>query len=71
MSTHNLCFRGEIRKICGYHLLSVALQVDAFKVKPPRFGFSVLGFKTGSTIPKLYLEHYNQLLLVHHENMPI
>ena len=26
MSTHNICFRGEIRKIlCGYPLLSVAL----------------------------------------------
>ena len=26
MSTHNICFRGEIRKIlCGYHLLSVAM----------------------------------------------
>ena len=25
MSTHNICFRGEIRKlICGYPLLSVA-----------------------------------------------
>ena len=31
MSTHNICFRGEIRKIlCGYSLLSVAMagQVD-------------------------------------------
>ena len=27
MSTHNICFRGEIRKIlCGYPLLSVAMQ---------------------------------------------
>ena len=26
MSTHNICFRGEIRKIlCGYPLLSVAM----------------------------------------------
>ena len=26
MSTHNICFRGEIRKIlCGYTLLSVAM----------------------------------------------
>ena len=26
MSTHNMCFRGEIRKIlCGYTLLSVAM----------------------------------------------
>ena len=26
MSTHNICFRGEIRKIlCGYPLLSVAI----------------------------------------------
>ena len=29
MSTHNICFRGEIRKIiCGYPLLSVAMSVD-------------------------------------------
>ena len=28
MSTHNICFRREIRKIlCGYPLLSVAMQV--------------------------------------------
>ena len=27
MSTHNICFRGEIRKIlCGYPLLSVAIM---------------------------------------------
>ena len=27
MSTHNICFRGEIRKIlCGYPLLSVAMM---------------------------------------------
>ena len=26
MSTHNICFRGEIRKIlCGYPLLSLAM----------------------------------------------
>ena len=25
MSTHNICFRGKIRKICGYPLLSVAM----------------------------------------------
>ena len=28
MSTHNICFRGEIRKICGYPLLSVAMALD-------------------------------------------
>ena len=28
MSTHNICFRGEIRKIlCGYPLLSVAMMI--------------------------------------------
>ena len=28
MSTHNICFRGEIRKIlCGYPLLFVAMMV--------------------------------------------
>ena len=28
MSTHNICFHGEIRKIlCGYPLLSVAMNV--------------------------------------------
>ena len=29
MSTHNICFRGEIRKIlCGYPLLSVAMTIN-------------------------------------------
>ena len=29
MSTHNICFCGEIRKIlCGYPLLSVAMELD-------------------------------------------
>ena len=34
MSTHNICFCGEIRKIlCGYPLISVAMEkVDWFKV---------------------------------------
>ena len=39
MSTHNICFHGEIRKIlCGYPLLSVAMldagfqQVSLFKI---------------------------------------
>ena len=28
MSTHNICFRGEIRKtLCGYPLLSVAMKI--------------------------------------------
>ena len=28
---HNICFRGEIRKIlCGYPLLSVAMEVGGF-----------------------------------------
>ena len=32
MSTHNICFRGEIRKIlCGYPLLSVAMVVNPFQ----------------------------------------
>ena len=31
MSTHNICFRGEIRKIlCGYPLLSVAMKMFSF-----------------------------------------
>ena len=30
MSTHNICFHGEIRKIlCGYSLLSVAMHLLA------------------------------------------
>ena len=31
MSTHNICFRGEIRRIlCGYPLLSVAMSMVIF-----------------------------------------
>ena len=26
MSTHNICFRGEIKILCGYPLLSVAMN---------------------------------------------
>ena len=29
MSTHNICFHGEIGKICGYPLLSVAVDPTA------------------------------------------
>ena len=33
MSTHNICFRGEIRKIlCGYPLLSVAMRIALCEV---------------------------------------
>ena len=28
MSTHNIFFHGEIRKICGYPLLSVAMNIN-------------------------------------------
>ena len=28
MSTHNICFREEIRKICGYPLLSVVMGMS-------------------------------------------
>ena len=36
MSTHNVCFRGEIRKIlCGYPLLSVGMpEKDDFNMMP-------------------------------------
>ena len=43
MSTHNICFRGEIRKIlCGYPLLSVAM----YNVDPVKSHFYIvkLGF---------------------------
>ena len=35
MSTHNICFHGEIRKIlCGYPLFSVAMcKMDLFSFK--------------------------------------
>ena len=37
MSTHNICFRGEIRKIlCGYPLLSVAMTY-VFQTSRPIF----------------------------------
>ena len=29
MSTHDICFHGEIRKICGYPVLSGAMDVGA------------------------------------------
>ena len=35
MSTHNICFRGEIRKIiCGYPLLSVAMPCVLKDIPP-------------------------------------
>ena len=34
MSTHNICFRQEIRKIlCGYPLLSVAMHIGNISLK--------------------------------------
>ena len=34
MSTHNICFHGEIRKIlCGYSLLTVAMFLQVFKLR--------------------------------------
>ena len=39
MSTHNICFRREIRKIlCGYPLLSVAMILE---IKGKKFDFTV------------------------------
>ena len=39
MSTHSICFRGEIRKIlCGYPLLSVAMKIQIILT----FGSSVV-----------------------------
>ena len=36
MSTHNICFRGEIRKIlCGYPLLSVAMLIHVCLIEIP------------------------------------
>ena len=41
MSTHNICFCGEIRKIlCGYPLLSVAMTKE-------RSELSTLGLRSG------------------------
>ena len=35
MSTHNICFRGKIRKIlCGYPLLSIAMGYRLTVTKP-------------------------------------
>ena len=43
MSTHNIRFRGEIRKIlCGYPLLSVAMQMD-YEI----FSMVILSFQEG------------------------
>ena len=40
MSTHNVCFHGEIRKIlCGYPLLSVAMNLNVkcgYSLEVPR-----------------------------------
>ena len=43
MSTHNICFRGEIRKIlCGYPLLSVAMSLfyDMFNLSTMTVSFN-------------------------------
>ena len=43
MSTHNICFCGEIRKIlCGYPLLSVVMTNSK-----ERSGLSTLGLRSG------------------------
>ena len=42
MSTHNICFHGEIRKIlCGYPLLSVAMEDIKRKCIVQSYSFSL------------------------------
>ena len=43
MSTHNICFRGEIRKICEYPLLSVAMWLESSSVHIFKGKFSYAG----------------------------
>ena len=46
MSTHNIYFRGEIRKIlCGYPLLSVAMDMSTVKVVQENAAICFLGYK--------------------------
>ena len=53
MSTHNICFRLEIRKIiCGYPLLSVAMD------EPPQNAASHQGLHCLPTGSKLYLYRF-------------
>ena len=68
MSTHNICFHEEIRKIlCGYPLLSVAMVIwikYLSIMQTPSFGK-----KTNYHSTCIVLEH--QWLLVHGEKQTI
>ena len=66
MSTHNICFRREIRKIiCGYPLLSVAMESGAKLIMSEILCMSSLSaslMKIGSKIKSLlsgqHFPHY-------------
>ena len=59
MSTHNICFRGEIRKIlCGYPLLSVAMLI----VKSFLWSFSASADSRRAIVS--HLQNYVQKVLV-------
>ena len=42
MSTQNICFGAEIRKICRYLLTSVAMISDIFLISSKKGGFAVV-----------------------------
>ena len=63
MSTHNICFHGEIRKIlCGYPLLSVAMYIHpSMSVCPVRSyekKFHSLSFEKISIFNSYFIHRY-------------
>ena len=60
MSTHNICFHGEIRKLlCGYPLLSVAMFL-VFHIKCP----ANISVGTGYPFAILFLSLYPQIIFL-------
>ena len=56
MSTHNICFRGEIRKIlCGYPLLSVAMGQCRLHIQPSLSKLFRVKYDTAFLFPNLSL----------------
>ena len=62
MSTHNICFHGETRKIsCGYPLLSVAMPLDSFRKWGDHIFYLVFYYPTLNLILLYFPFHFKNL----------
>ena len=75
MSTHNICFCGEIRKIlCGYPLLSVAMTaVMHLPTSPATFSCNFLyethNFHLGETQDSIKISFAVDMIILHQDSL--